>query len=427
MGGVMAVKKTGNARWIALQILLELQKERSNSAVLLQKKLIEVPEAKDRNLITDLVLGTLRWRSRLLFLIDSFSTRRKIDREISLILQLGIYQLVFTKIPHHAAIHETVDLCRKAKLSSATAFANGILRKVQSRLGSLPEPKGDLITSLSIHWSHPEWLVSRWVQRFGENEAVSLMQNNNEPAPVFIRLAQENDKILDLLRDEGIEVEATVFGPYLFRVRKGAPQRTRLFQEGLFYIHDAGVEVLGGLLGVKPGMHVLEIAAAPGGKTFQIASRMNGQGFIVSLDSDPARMKMWEENVRRLKIRCAHPVVADARKLPFAGKFDLVVVDAPCSSLGVVRRHPEVKWWKQPQDLIIHHRLQLEILGSCAHAVASGGSLVYSVCSFEPEETEKVKERFLIDHPQFSLLEDRYLYPHRDETDGFYIARLRSG
>jgi len=428
MGGVMAVKKTGkNARWIALQILMKLEQERSNSGVLLQRKLTEVPDAKDRHLITDLVLGTLRWRGRLLFLIDSFSSKRRLDREVSLILQLGIYQLVFTGIPQHAAIHETVDLCRKGKLSSAVSFVNGILRKVQSGLASLPELDGNPSMTLSIRWSHPLWLVQRWLERFGEEEAVALMRINNEPAPVYIRLSQDSKQVVDLLRNEGIEVETTVLGPLLFRIRKGAPQKTRFFENGLFYIHDAGVEVLGGILGVKPGMRVLEIAAAPGGKTFQIASRMNGQGSIVSLDTEVSRMKIWKENIRRLKIRCALPVVADARRLPFDGRFDLVVVDAPCSSLGVIGRHPEVKWWKQPQDLIGYRRLQLEILDSCVHAVAGGGALVYSVCSFEPEETAQVKEQFLAAHPEFSLVEERYLYPHRDGTDGFYIARLRSG
>jgi len=419
----MAVKKIATARWIALQILLKLEQERSNSGVLLQKSMSEVPNAKDRNLITDLVLGTLRWRGYLLFLIDSFSSKQKIDREISLILQLGIYQLVFTEIARHAVIHETVNLCRKVKLSSATTFVNGILRKVQSRLASLPEPQGDL----SVRWSHPSWLVARWLQRFGEEEAISLMRINNTPAPVYIRLTYDVDNVVDLLRNEGIEVEATVFGPHLFRVRKGAPQQTRFFREGLFYMHDAGIEVLGSILGVKRGMHVLEIAAAPGGKTFQIASRINDQGSIVSLDTSLSRMKLWEENIRRLKISSARPVVADARKLPFTGKFDLVVADAPCSSLGVIRRHPEVKWWKQPDDLMGHQRLQLEILESCVRGVCRGGALVYSVCSFEPEETAQVKEKFLMQHPEFSIVEERYLYPHRDATDGFYIARLMKG
>src|SRR5262245_57673161 len=179
--------KDFNARWAAYQVLNRLEQRRGNSTILLHESLAKVSDPKDRNLITDLVLGTLRWRARLLFLIGQFSKRRlyQLDREVVLILQLGVYQLLYTNIAPHAAIYETVKLCKIGRLTSAASFVNGILRGVQGRLSSLPEPVENV---LPIRWSHPEWLTSRWVQRFGEPDAIALMQVNNQPPPVYLHV-----------------------------------------------------------------------------------------------------------------------------------------------------------------------------------------------------------------------------------------------
>jgi len=208
------------------------------------------------------------------------------------------------------------------------------------------------------------------------------------------------------------------------RVKSGSPQLTTSFLEGHFYIQDAATEILGMMILPKLGDRILEIAAAPGGKTFQLAIRMNDSGLIVALDSDRTRMASWRRNINRLKIRSAQPLIADARHLPLLGTFNLVVIDAPCSSMGVERRHPELKWWRKEEDLESLRALQLQILSACAKYVGEQGRLVYSVCSFEPEETSRVIQEF-IKASGFQLIEDRYLFPHRDETDGFYIAILR--
>jgi 16S rRNA (cytosine967-C5)-methyltransferase len=164
----------------------------------------------------------------------------------------------------------------------------------------------------------------------------------------------------------------------------------------------------------------LEIAAAPGGKTIQLALRK--PSVIVSVDSDLRRMRTWRRNMQRMRIPNAHGILADARTLPFKVEFDQVIVDAPCSTLGVIRRHPEVKWWREERDLAALAHLQLEILSTCAKYVRTSGELLYSVCSFEPEETDLVMNSFLEQHPQFALIKTMTLLPHRDETDGFYIA-----
>jgi 16S rRNA (cytosine967-C5)-methyltransferase len=419
--------KDFNARWAAYQVLNRLEQRRGNSSTLLQEVLAKVPDAKDRNLITDIVLGTLRWRARLLFLIAQFSRRKlhQLDREVVLILQLGVYQLLYTNIASHAAIYETVKLCKIARLTSAASFVNGILRGVQGRLSSLPEP---VVNILPIRWSHPEWLTSRWVQRFGETDAIALMQVNNQPPPVYLHINQfltNPETVLEHLLAEGVHAEQTPFGQSVLRVRQGSSQNTKSFLDGEFYIQDAAVNLLSEFMDLIPGSRVLEIAAAPGGKTFQLAWRIRNEGKIVAVDSTISRMRAWRKNMERLKITCALPVVADARTLPFLGEFDKVIVDAPCSSLGVMRRHPEIKWWRQESDLAELASLQLQILNACAKYVRSQGELIYSVCSFEPEETEQVRDRFLQEQTEFSKVQEMTLLPHRDHTDGFYALKVK--
>lgn len=416
-----------NARWIAFDILHKLEEHQSNSAVLLQNSLASIPNPADRALITELVMGVLRWRAKLLYVIQQFSRRSldSIDKRVQVILQLGIYQLLFTRVAAHAAVHETVNLCKRIRMTSASSFVNGILRAVQSKLDALNFPEGNDSKSLSITYSHPEWLVQRWITQYGVPDTKALMERNNTPAQMFLRvnvLTATPQAVLQSLKEQGIKVEA--IAPELFVVLEGAPQLTESFEKGEFYIHDAGIEVLGEIMSARPGQTVLEIAAAPGGKTLQLAIRMRDQGRITSVDSDLKRMKMWRRNIERLQIHSANGVVADARKLPLGKQFNMVTVDAPCSGLGVIRRHPEIKWWRTEAELNNFADVQLQILESCAKYVDSTGSMVYSVCSFEPEETDNVSKTFLRLHPEFQETTRKTLFPHRDNTDGFFIVKF---
>lgn len=419
-----------NARWVAYDILRKLEEHQSNSAVLLQNSLASIPNPADRALITELVMGILRWRTKLLYVVQQFSRRSldSIDKKVQVILQLGIYQLLFTRVPAHAAVHETVNLCKRIRMTSASSFVNGILRAVQSKLDSLVFPEGDDTKSLSIAYSHPEWLVQRWVDRYGVSDAKALMQRNNTPAQMFLRvneLISTPENVLQRLKADGIKLEPVAAGGPLFLVLEGAPQLTELFEKGEFYIHDAGIEVLGEIMSAKPGQTVLEVAAAPGGKTLQLAIRMGDQGMITSVDSDLKRMKMWRRNIERLQIHSAKGVVADAKKLPLQKRFNLVTFDAPCSGLGVIRRHPEIKWWRNESELTKFAEVQLQILESCVKYVDDTGSMVYSVCSFEPEETDHISKEFLRSHPEFQETARKTLFPHRDNTDGFFIVRWK--
>ncbi|HJZ10791.1 MAG TPA: transcription antitermination factor NusB, partial [Acidobacteriota bacterium] len=244
-----------NPRLIALDILQKLVERQSNSTLLLQRELPRIADPKDRNLVTELVLGTLRWQKKLTGIILSLSRRplSQLDSKVILILQIGIYQLAFTRIPAHAAIYETVNLCKRVRLTSAASFVNGVLRAAQEKLPELPEPQNlNSDELLSYRWSHPQWLVNRWVERFGEQEAIALMQTNNQPAPVYIRvneLRANPVQVRSHLEEAGLRAESTPFGSNVMLVTEGAPQLTRSFSDGEFYIQDAGVEMLGGWIG----------------------------------------------------------------------------------------------------------------------------------------------------------------------------------
>lgn len=422
-----------NPRRTALGILIQLEKRRSNSGVLLAESLQTIAAAGDRNLITDLVLGTLRWRSWLDFLIQSFSKRssKSLDTNVRLILQLGLYQLLYTRIPQHAALNETVELCTKMKLSSAASFVNAILRAVQKQMSQLPEPsREDTASFLATRFSHPQWLVRRWLNRFGMEETKALLEMNNQPGFIYIRA---NELILSVpelklhLAEEKVHLVETEFDPGVFKVLEGTPQQTHSFARGEFYIQDPGAEWIGKSIDLQPGSEILEIAAAPGGKTFQLALRMQDRGKIVSVDSELKRMRLWSDNILRLKIKSAVPMVADGRFLAFQRRFDAVVIDAPCSSLGIVRRHPEIKWWRTEEDLYSFQVLQLQILDAGAKYVQESGHLYYSVCSYEPEETTEVAQKFLSHHPEFQQVDCLTLFPQQNNTDGFFLVSFSRG
>jgi 16S rRNA (cytosine967-C5)-methyltransferase len=227
------------------------------------------------------------------------------------------------------------------------------------------------------------------------------------------------------LEKEEVRVIPTEFGPFVFQVLQGAPQLTKSFAEGEFYIQDPAIELLANHIEPKEESRILEVAAAPGGKTVQLAARIQERGLIVSVDAEISRMKLWEMNRKRMKVRSARGVVADARFLPFDCEFDQVIVDAPCSSLGVIRRHPEIKWWRREEDLAMLSQLQLQILNACAKYVRDQGEIVYMVCSFEPEETVQVLDQFLSENPNFQKTDAHFLLPHQQKTDGFFQAKLK--
>ncbi|MBI5643488.1 MAG: 16S rRNA (cytosine(967)-C(5))-methyltransferase RsmB [Deltaproteobacteria bacterium] len=432
------------ARVRALRIL-ERVEGGAYADILLESGLEGLSEA-DASLATELVYGVLRWRLKLDWIIDSFSSikTKKLERRVLNALRLGCYQLLFlTKIPASAAINESVNLVKKGGTGRA-GFVNAILRKIDSERGSIRYPDMDSgpIRHVSILYSHPEWMVKRWVDRFGVDEAIGLCAANNIIPPRVLRvntLLTTREGLMSELAGEGLEVKAAGFSPDGIEILKG---RVRA-KDPRYYIQDEASQLIPYLLALKPGETVLDACAAPGGKTTHMAQIMRNSGSIYALDKHNLRLKAIVETAERFKIGIIKTIEADSgQTLPFKESFfDAILCDAPCSGLGVLRRVPDIKITRGPEDIKALSLGQKAILNNVSGYLKRGGRLVYSTCTFEPEETEDVIREFLDTHKDFILEKDienipggRALvdeegflrtYPHRHGLDGFFAAALK--
>lgn len=367
------------------------------------------------------------------------------------ILRLGVYQILYMdRVPPPAAINEAANQARRFGHPGAVKFVNGVLRNILRRSGKInfPSLDKDPVGHISLKYSHPGWLVERWIAQMGVEETISLCLANNRPAPNAVRvntLKTTREDLMDLLDREGVKAVKTGYSPdglILEGVRglRGFPP----FEEGLFQVQDESSMLVGHAVSPEPGSLVLDVAGAPGGKTTHLAQMMGDRGTVIATDIHPHKLKLIEDNCSRLGITCVRPVKADARNLAgdYAGKADYVLLDAPCSGTGVIRRKPDSRWRKEPGQLPGITTLQREMLESVSRCLKPGGVLVYSTCSVLPEENDEQVERFLGEHPDFrgedlgnylpkglGEKEDLargfvQLYPHRHGTDGFFIARM---
>ena len=395
----------------------------------------------DRALCHELVLGALRRQLWLDRLIEYYSDRSltSLDTDVVIALRLGLYQLRFlNRIPAPAAVNESVKLVRRAGLRSADGFVNAVLR----RAGREPEVDpatiiSNPLTRLAVETSHPEWLLKRWIDVFGTNEAEALARANNQPAPVAFRIVRNKaseSEIIDQLRAKGTEVIASKITAGAWRIINGGSLLHELARSGQIYIQDEASQLVGQIVDAKPGDRVLDLCAAPGGKTTQIAAENNT--IVIAGDVHEHRVRTVA-NVARLQslsnIQC---VVLNAEGPPpfVPGSFDRVLVDAPCSGTGTLRHNPEIRWRISAEGIRDLANRQKQILLNAAGMVKAGGRLVYSTCSVEPEENEAVVNAFLSETDSFAPLdlkdnpslfaagEHLRTWPHRDDVDGFFIA-----
>ncbi len=407
----------------------------------------------DRALATQLVSGVLRQRLRLDMVIDQLARRgvRSLDQVTLNILRLGVYQIQYLdRIPPHAAVKETVDLARRRDMNKGRAgLVNAILRRLlrQDIEPILPDPSRDPSGHVSVLHSIPRWLADRWLNQLGYDDAVALGAASNRSPGISIRVntlrVEPDDLALDLA---GAGVE-TVPGRYLSEalhlLAPVKPDSLDAFCRGLFYVQDEGAMIVSTVVGPRPGERILDAAAAPGGKSTHLAEMMGDRGEVVALDISERRLGMVEQSARRLGLESIRTVMGDARNAGSVpgGEFDRVLVDAPCSGLGVIRRRPDIKWRKGPDDPARMASVQEEVLYGASRVVAPGGVLVYAVCSTEPEETLGVVKKFGDRADEFaaddlslilpsSLSGEKgagdgyvYLWPHRHLTDGFFVAR----
>jgi 16S rRNA (cytosine967-C5)-methyltransferase len=403
----------------------------------------------DRRFVTELVYGTVKAGATLDWILRRYVNRpvKKIPPMIADILRLGLYQLFFMdRIPASAACNEAVELAKRYGHPGTVKFVNAVLRTAvrEPEKAAFPEGKGQATTQLALASQHPEWLVRRWIREFGYAEAAALCAFDNEQAVLSLRtntLKISREDLLTRLQDEGAEGEASAWAPEGIRcLSHGALDRLPSLQQGLFQVQDESSMQVAHVVAPQPGEFIIDTCSAPGGKTTHLAAIMENTGRILALDIYEHKLQRVAENAARLGISIIETKLLDAREVGelYAGQADRVLVDAPCSGLGVLRRKPDARWNKTPEQLAELPPLQLEILSSAARAVKPGGVLVYSTCTILREENQAVVEAFLAAQPDFFLEKTGHflpgkpredamvqLLPQRDGTDGFFIARLR--
>jgi 16S rRNA (cytosine967-C5)-methyltransferase len=373
-------------------------------------------DERDRALATDLVTGTLRWQRQLDHLITAFSKRplSRLDFDVLQILRLGAYQLIhLDRVPAAAAVNDAVAMTRRARKTSAAGLVNAVLRSISRSTHRLPlplrPPEGDALSYLEIALSHPRWLAERWLKRHGFEAAEQWETFNNTAAPIAIRinrLKTESDALVRALAQHGVDVEPARYAPDGLIVKAGNPLRTTLAGSGLFFLQDEASQLVALLAAPEPGMRVLDACASPGGKTTAMAAMSDDRAVIFAADVRTARIQLLRETVRASGTRSVRVVQADLQAgLPFNAAFDLVLVDAPCSGLGIVRRDPDIRWRRTESELASLASAQLTMIRHAAKTVRAGGRLVYSTCSSEPEENEAVVGEFLKDNVKFRAVD----------------------
>lgn len=448
-----------NPRETALRILMDVESKKAFANLALSAALGENETGKlDRAFITELVYGTLRTLNTLDWTLGKHLRRPLSGLTVPVrnILRLGAYQVLFmNRIPESAAVNEAVKLARRFGHAGTVKFVNGVLRNLVRSGTELdyPDPGKEPVEYISLRHSHPQWLVRRWLKEYGFEETEALCRVNNQPAPNTVRvntLKTDTGSLQALLHNQGIE---TVKGKYAdnclhldgFVSLGGITQ----FKAGLFQAQDESSILVGQALRPEPGTQVIDVAAAPGGKSTHLAQLMQNRGEIIALDVHEHKINLIKENCRRLGVEIVHAFQADARKITDQNlspqlMADYVLVDAPCSGLGVLRRRPDARWRKEEIQIRELAELQAQILNAVDRVLKPGGVLVYSTCTITREENLGQVEAFLAKHSEYepepltgllpgelnrdNTMQKGYLQilPHvHDGLDGFFIARLR--
>ena len=407
------------ARVAAYDILCAISAGTSDLPTALAQARASLHDERDRALAAEITSGVQRQRAALDHLIATFAKRAvdRLDPEVVEILRLSAYQLLhLTRVPAAAVVDDAVDLTRKAGKRSASGFVNAVLRAISRRRASLPLParpsdphdRAAALDYLSVTLSHPRWLAERWYDRLGLDATATWMQFDNTAGSVTLRanrLQITRDVLAGRLAADEIQVHPTAFAPDGLIVDEGHPLRGRGQEQGWFIVQDEASQLVTLLAGDRPLPRVLDTCASPGGKTTAIAALMEGRGLLVACDVRDRRVDLLRRTVAASGAGNVRIVQADLLgPLPFRSTFDCVLVDAPCSGLGTLRRDPDIRWRRHESDLAPLAAAELTMLQHAADAVAPGGRLVYATCSSEPEENEGVADAFLATTPGFTPL-----------------------
>jgi len=445
------------ARQSALDVLNTLENSRFHLDRLMNDMVNDGSELskRDRDLANAIVYGVLRWRRRLDWIIDRHSSRRidKINPAVANILRIGIFQIFYLdRIPVSAAVNTSVDMTKKNTSSWLSGFVNAVLRNAARKKSSLafPDIDEDPQKMIPLVKSFPDWLINRWLLRFGMEETLKLCDACNVIPPLTLRtntLKVKRDELAIRLKNEANNLNLTSYSPDGINLHepKVAIHKMTSFNEGLFQVQDEAAQLISYFLDPRPGERVLDACAGLGGKTGHIAQLMKNQGEIIALDKDPQKISRLNNEMARLGIPIVSSRVIDLAK-SFSkrvfGEFDRILLDAPCSGLGVIRRNPDIKWDNSRQNLKQYHFNQLRLLLNVSRVVKRDGVIIYAVCSFEPEENEIVINDFLKTHHNFKIckklnracfdpahfFDDNGFFrtlPHHHQMDGFFAAGLQ--
>ena len=449
---------TTPARRSAHRALRDVGAERLDLSSAIARARQGLADPRDRALAGEIAIGTLRWRAALDYQMGNVSLRpiERIDPEVLDVIRAATYQLLFLdRVPKWAIVHDAVELTREIGKSSACTFVNAVLRRLaespqKKTLPSRPEiPASGILNRvaaldyLAVTLSHPLWLVKRWFNRYGFDAATDWVRQNNEPAPVTLcanALKTNVKRLAERLLDFGVVTESGCSAPHALTVIEGNPLATPLATEGWFLIQGQASQLITELVGATSDSRVLDTCAAPGGKSVGLAGAMENRGMLVVADFRPRRITLLKQTMVRCAVRPATVVRLNlSRPLPFGPIFDRVLVDAPCSGLGTIRRNPDIKWRRDESALAVFANRQREMLEQAAAVVRQGGWLIYATCSSEPEENEDVVESFLSDHNNFEPIVPTNSFvtpfltsrghlrtlPFRDQLEAVYAAILR--
>ncbi|MBU9720400.1 MULTISPECIES: 16S rRNA (cytosine(967)-C(5))-methyltransferase RsmB [Bacillaceae] len=445
--------KQGNVREAVLDLLLKIEKNQAYSNLLINDTIKKSQlNPKDIPLLTELVYGTLQHQRTLDFYLQHFSKRPlgKLDTWVHILLRFTLYQMVYLdRIPDRAAIHEAVQISKKRGHQGISGMINGILRSIQREGIPKTEKIKDADERLAIETSHPDWMISRWIKQFGKEKTEAIAKANLTHPIHSARVNRTKttvDEVLQSLEQAGIDAEKSKQVPESITISKGSLAGTSAFSDGLITIQDEGSMLVAHIMSPQKGETILDACAAPGGKSTHIAEMMENTGEVVSLDIHKHKVGLIDQQVKRLGLKNIHTEVMDARhagKKFEAESFDRILIDAPCSGLGVIQRKPDLKWTKSADDVKRLSQIQLAILDAVWPLLKQGGRLVYSTCTVDMEENHEVISTFINNNDDSKLDKDMYkrlpdaflncsglkpgmlqLFPGEKGTDGFFISSV---
>lgn len=449
------LKKNITAREVALDVLVKVDQEKSYSNLQLNKSIEEADLSReDISLATEIIYGTIQHLTMIDWILSQFlQEKKKTELWVKNLLRLSIYQIWYLdRIPSHAIVNEAVTIAKKRGHQGISGLVNGILRNIIRNKESIKLPTNlSKNEKISLKYSHPEWMVNRFIKDFGEIQAEEICKTNNLPPFHSVRvniLKTNRDTMLQMLREKmgNAEITESPLSEQGIRIKGGGNiAYSKWYEDGLITIQDESSMLVAQVLDPKPGMTVLDALAAPGGKTTHIAEKMGNKGRIIASDIHKHKIKLIETQKNRLGIDIIETILLDARKLNqhYGEEFDRILLDVPCSGLGVIRRKPDLKWTKTEADIKNLTSIQREILDSVSPLLKPGGVLVYSTCTIAPEENQQMVKEFLSANPEFTLdnslpellpatINEKIdasegmlqILPQHFLTDGFFISRL---